>query len=520
VALDGLLRKIYEKIIITRPTVSKEEIGFLPGDLREKMDPWVQPIYQNLFLLYDKEKVEKLIADNKIEIVPVSFMRGRAQSLDSKIYTPDGFKLMRDIKSGDWVIGSNGQPIKVLEIFPQGEKDIYKISFSDGSSTECCDEHLWDVAPNSSKSPKFTTKQLKDFKDNLKTKGNQRKYKIPILSNPVEFSYKETLIDPYTLGCLLGDGSITKGVSPTFTTSDTEILDYFKLPSNYNIHKIKGDNYDYRLSSNDRNNLLTQHLEELELLGTKSNTKFIPDIYKYNSVETRLEILRGILDTDGDIGTHPNKTCRINFNSVSIRLIEDVIEIVNSLGGTTTTPKIAKNKGDITEWKGQIIRSNYDSFRINIILPPHLNPFKLKRKSELFKNPTNIYRTIDKVEYIGKKEAQCILVDSSDHLYTTDNFILTHNTFVDSCVIVDEAQNVTHEQMEMIVTRLGLRSKMIVCGDTHQIDLKKKGDSGFKFLYTASRKIKNLEAITLTSNHRNEIVEDLRDYYAENLISH
>ncbi len=169
VALDGLLRKIYEKIIITRPTVSKEEIGFLPGDLREKMDPWVQPIYQNLYILYDKEKVAKLIEEGKIEIVPVSFMRGR--------------------------------------------------------------------------------------------------------------------------------------------------------------------------------------------------------------------------------------------------------------------------------------------------------------------------------------------------------------TFVDSCVIVDEAQNVTHEQMEMIVTRLGLRSKMIVCGDTHQIDLKKKGDSGFKFLYTASKKIKNLEALTLTSNHRNEIVEDLRDYYAENLIS-
>ena len=84
VALDGLLRRIYNKIIITRPTVSKEEIGFLPGDLREKMDPWVQPIYQNLFMLYDKAKVEKLIADGKIEIVPVSFMRGRT-FLDSLI---------------------------------------------------------------------------------------------------------------------------------------------------------------------------------------------------------------------------------------------------------------------------------------------------------------------------------------------------------------------------------------------------------------------------------------------------
>jgi len=84
IALDGLLRRHYEKIIITRPTVSKEEIGFLPGDLREKMDPWIQPIYQNMYALYDKEKVEKLIEEGKIEIVPLAFMRGRT-FLDSCI---------------------------------------------------------------------------------------------------------------------------------------------------------------------------------------------------------------------------------------------------------------------------------------------------------------------------------------------------------------------------------------------------------------------------------------------------
>ena len=88
-------------------------------------------------------------------------------------------------------------------------------------------------------------------------------------------------------------------------------------------------------------------------------------------------------------------------------------------------------------------------------------------------------------------------------------------TFLDSMIIVDEAQNVTHEQMEMITSRLGLRSKMMVCGDAHQTDLKKKSDSGFKFLYSAATKVKNLEAITLTANHRNEIVEDLLDYYQE-----
>ena len=77
IALDLLFRKDIEKIIITRPTVAREEIGFLPGDIKEKLDPWLSPIYANLYLLYDKEKIDKLITDGTIEIVPFAFMRGR-----------------------------------------------------------------------------------------------------------------------------------------------------------------------------------------------------------------------------------------------------------------------------------------------------------------------------------------------------------------------------------------------------------------------------------------------------------
>jgi len=88
-------------------------------------------------------------------------------------------------------------------------------------------------------------------------------------------------------------------------------------------------------------------------------------------------------------------------------------------------------------------------------------------------------------------------------------------TFLDSVIIVDEAQNVTHEQMQMIVTRLGLRSKMIICGDDHQVDLKSKRDSGFRFLYTAARRVKNMVAITLMKNHRDPIVDNLIEVYEE-----
>ena len=77
VALDLLFTKQVDKIIITRPTVSKEDIGFLPGDIREKMDPWLAPIYHNLYMLYNKEKVDKELENGNIEIVPFAFMRGR-----------------------------------------------------------------------------------------------------------------------------------------------------------------------------------------------------------------------------------------------------------------------------------------------------------------------------------------------------------------------------------------------------------------------------------------------------------
>lgn len=76
-ALEYLFYREIDKIIITRPTVSNEDIGFLPGDLKEKMNPWVAPIHANMYMLAGKEKIDKLIAEDKIEIAPISFMRGR-----------------------------------------------------------------------------------------------------------------------------------------------------------------------------------------------------------------------------------------------------------------------------------------------------------------------------------------------------------------------------------------------------------------------------------------------------------
>ena len=136
-------------------------------------------------------------------------------------------------------------------------------------------------------------------------------------------------------------------------------------------------------------------------------------------------------------------------------------------------------------------------------------PGDLREKMDPWVQPIyqNMYALYDKVKiekYIENGQIEIVPVS-----------FMRGRTFLDSCIIVDEAQNVTHEQMEMIVTRLGLRSKMIICGDDHQVDLKSKRDSGFRFLYSAARKIKNMCAITLKQNHRDPIVSGLIELYEE-----
>ena len=136
-------------------------------------------------------------------------------------------------------------------------------------------------------------------------------------------------------------------------------------------------------------------------------------------------------------------------------------------------------------------------------------PGDLREKMDPWVQPIyqNMYSLYDKVKI------EKLISDGAIEIVPVS--FMRGRTFLDSVVIVDEAQNVTHEQMEMIVTRIGLRSKMIICGDDHQVDLKRKADSGFRFLYVAARKVKNMCAISLKTNHRDPIVDSLIGLYEE-----
>jgi phosphate starvation-inducible PhoH-like protein len=129
-ALDLLFNKDVEKIVITRPTVSKEEIGFLPGDIKEKMDPWLAPIYHNLYALYSKDKIDKELENGNIEIVPFAFMRGRT-FLNSFVIVDEAQNVTHD--QMETVIGRLGKNSKMAICGDVAQNDL-KIKKESGFS--------------------------------------------------------------------------------------------------------------------------------------------------------------------------------------------------------------------------------------------------------------------------------------------------------------------------------------------------------------------------------------------------
>ncbi|HEX9962796.1 MAG TPA: PhoH family protein [Pyrinomonadaceae bacterium] len=489
--VQALFAKQVSRIILTRPAVEAgEKLGFLPGDLQDKVDPYLRPLYDALFDLVDAERVTKMLEKRIIEVAPLAFMRGRAQSLDSKILTPSGWRRMGDLKTGDFVTGSDGKPSEILGVYPQGKKKIYRVTMTDGSSTLACAEHLWSVQTASDKRRKkgWRVLQTQEMMSNLRS-FHQYRYELPLLSAPVEWNFKEVPLEPYALGLLLGDGCISDKTSPTFATADAELISSLELAlAGKDLTIKRNSEIDYVIvNSAGRGgvivqNPLTKSLRELKLAGTKSATKFIPEDYLYNSAEVRLAVLQGLLDTDGGPVTQENRSCRIQYTTTSQKLKDDVVFLVRSLGGVAywRTRKAEGRKPGFAN--GREVPCRSDAFVLDIRLPENIKPFRLRRKAEIYEKSGGgrPMRFIKNIEFIGEEETQCISVAALDSLYVTDDFILTHNTLNDAFIILDEAQNTTGEQMKMFLTRIGFGSKVVVTGDITQIDLPRGQRSGLK----------------------------------------
>jgi hypothetical protein len=403
---------------------------------------------------------------------------GKAQPLDAKVLTPNGWRMMGSLKAGDKVIAGNGKPTTVLSVFPQGVKDIYRVTFSDGSATECCDEHLWyteTYCDRSRKRQKGSIKTLKQIRETIRCgKRQNRNHYIPT-PGPVEFASQPVHLDPWVLGALIGDGTLYDG-TPRFTSVSTTVLlemnnrleGVGKLayingnPAKAQSFSICGVGTRSQRGRVYQDNEVLNALREYGLAGKKSSEKFVPQEYLYNTVEVRLAVLQGLMDTDGTVDRSST-----SFTSVSRQLAEDVRFLVCSLGGTAT---IATRTTTYTH-NGEK-RLGQSSYRVTFKLPSQFCPFlaELNRRSKW--NPPTKYppqRVIDKVEYVGRKEAQCIYVEDSDHLYVTDDFIVTHNTTL--CYNLAKHVALGEEWSELPVVR---GKVLIISTDESSHDTKEK----------------------------------------------
>lgn len=378
---------------------------------------------------------------------------GKAVSINTLVVTPFGYRRIGDLKIGDIVSDPvNGGMEKVIGIYDHPGKDLYEVTFEDGCTCECCDDHLWNVRQTGLTHKRrnmyggdveddyrtWTFKMIRTWLDEQKEgkhymrskKGNSKKYLVTPLCNPVKFTVGHRKIikglDPYIIGALIGDGCLT-GKAVYFEAADQEVVDQFIAAGIDMSHITKKD---YSKSSTYRipKSSLYDELDKIGILGTKSDNKFIPYGYKWGTIEERWAVLQGLMDTDGHVDS-TGKTCV--FTSISHQLAEDVQFIVRSLGGTAKITQ--KQNVGYKDADGNFIQCN-DAYNVYIRMKDTSQLFRLTRKKERCSafngGKSEVARRIISYRYIGKKDARCIRVDSPNSLYMVKDFIVTHNSFV------------------------------------------------------------------------------------------
>lgn len=358
------------------------------------------------------------------------FYGGAASHVDAAVYTPFGPKRMGDIKPGDTVCNPAGTTAKVLAIYPQGNKPIFRVTCSDGASTRVTGDHLW-LVRLSSKSKRrrqrlMTTRQLQEHMQRQRYNVKNYAPQIP-MSKPVQFTvthkYWGTAIpvDPYLLGVLLGDGCV-RGYTMNFCSADPEIAQSIRDMGLPLTESARDGNLAKQYSIPD-GGVLKAGLVALGVHGSLANNKHIPETYRLAPLNVRWALVQGLMDTDGTVG----KDGHCSFCSVSKQLAEDLQWVLRSLGyKATITTKIPHYTGTDGERKeGQLAYIVYIQGRNREKL------FRLERKRLRCGKDGSCakWRRIVSIEPEGEAEAQCIQVDHPNGLYLTDDFIATHNTY-------------------------------------------------------------------------------------------
>ena len=387
---------------------------------------------------------------------------GKAQPLDARVRTLSGWKAMGELEVGDALASVDGRPSIVTGVYPQGTKQVWRMRFSDGRSAECCAEHLWKVGCRHWPEPRvLSTAGIQQ----LLTRQRYRD-RLWIERASGDFGHHDPLpIDPWLLGCLLGDGCLTGSGSVRFSTAMPQIIELVGERAGPGMEVTHASRYDYRIVRKDRGrvsgfagaqaNPLRIALEALQLSGLPSDRKFIPRQYLEASRERRLDLLRGLLDTDGWI----ERWGSVRLSTSSRQLAADVAELARSLGGWCS---ISQKQPHFRNVAGLRV-AGLPAFVCHISHPEPRSLFLLSEKQA--RAPERWARqkrlTVTAIEPTRDAPCQCISVSHPDRLYITDGDVVTHNTAfalnIAEHVAVAEGLPVVIFSMEMGAAQLALR---------------------------------------------------------------
>lgn len=378
--------------------------------------------------------------------------KGKAHPYSQRVLTLDGWKKWGDLHIGDYIYGDNGEPTKIIDIPFDDECDIYNITLRDGRVIQCSDGHLFKVKDHSRN--KICIKSLKEIMLDYKRKrivtkkcpnGIEYNYRIPKISNYVVFESKQVPIDPYTLGLMIGDGCFRVDCAKNyiiFTCGKNDIITY-KNNIPYKIDKITNDLYTYCVRCNN------EYLRNINLWGLKSEDKFIPSDYLYNDYNVRLNLLKGLMDSDGTV----DKSSGIPiFYTTSKRLKTDFEFLCRSLGfNISTSVKIPKYNN----------KEYLKCYKIRVVT--NVEIFNLERKQKLvnkfntgYSKSTKDYTAIVDIRYSHREKAKCVTVDNESHCYIVGDFVVTHNSYFSASriakrFVLGESKEV-NKKVQVVVT--------------------------------------------------------------------
>ncbi len=380
----------------------------------------ISPMYgKSIISMYTKQEglLRSMIENDRV-VTLASRQCGKALSLDTPILTPKGFVNMGDLKINDIIYDRNGKETKINYITDvMYNHDVYEITFDTGESIKADAEHLWTISHNNCRRNENGEREeiTVNTLDLIEIQNKLQNYVKPSSvyikhTKPINFKKQEVPIDPYVLGLWLGDGNSNDGRITSHKDDYKQYKTTF-MKSGYDVSDLRiYENYGSDVAGNFNVVGLTTKLRKNNLKGNKH----IPDIYYYNDIDTRLELLQGLMDSDG--------YCRKGGSCVFYQSDKDFIEYVKklliSLGIKT---RITIKKTDHKPCYMLTFTSN------------HLEVFKLERKLERqrlskkhIKNDRIYIRNINK---INTEPVKCLQVDNDEHLFLCGKTLIpTHNS--------------------------------------------------------------------------------------------